>query len=471
MTIENYFERRIRPIVEDNNKPSGSSTSGYNNNNSTSGYSSNNSTSGYSSNSSTSGHTSYIGSNTLNSYSNAPYNSGSRSSPPGIIDEDQLTRTFQEIVNYINLDDDDSEHEELRVVKTPQPSSMFSNGGNFSRSALNQHHVHHSLLPEFNSIFGGSKSSSTFNVAVGSKGETAGSKSATLGKSFLDDDWFPGSGHSGNIASSVVSSTHSIVSSIPSIPPHNAVPSLPASTQPIRSAPSHAAGSSRPITPASTIISSSPTTRSNDFYHTFGSSNNSNPPPGDYVCKLCNCDGHWMKDCRLYEPRTPAASISSFKSTSSTGSGSSMSSSNGSNNATRTLLPPGNYVCRLCNVAGHWIDQCSKFQPKHLDIGVGSGNNIGNSGNSGNMSTITSITSSHSHSHSHSNSHSHSLPVMLGPGPTPNYRPPAYLSKPVPSNYICNLCSRPGHWIQQCTEFTPIINHKPTNSKYNGQGI
>lgn len=455
MTIENYFERRIRPIVEDNNKPNGSrSSNGYNN-----GYNSN--SSGYSSNStSTSSYTTH--SNTANSYSNAaPYNSGSRSNAHAqLIDEDQLTRTFQEIVNYINLDDD-SEHEE---PKAQQPISMFSNGGgNFSRSTLNQHHVHHSLLPEFNSIFGGSKSS--FNVAVGSKGETAGSKSATLGKSFLDDDWFPSSGHSGNtsipsVSSSIPStpsihSTHSIVSSIPSIPTSIHSNVIPASSQPIRSAPSHAPGLSRPITPASTIISSSPSSRFNDFY---ASNNNSNPPPGDYVCKLCNCDGHWMKDCRLYEPRTPAASISSFKSTNSTGSGvSSMSSSNGSGNVTRTLLPPGNYVCRLCNVAGHWIDQCSKFQPKHLEGGIGS--NGGSNGSSGNMSTIT---SSHSHSHSHSTT---SLPVMLGPGPTPNYRPPAYLSKPVPSNYICNLCSRPGHWIQQCTEFTPIINHKP-NSKY-----
>ena len=190
----------------------------------------------------------------------------------------------------------------------------------------------------------------------------------------------------------------------------------------------------------------------------FGSSNTYNNPPNDYVCKLCNRDGHWMKDCRLYEPRSfgGGGSNSSFKSTASSLSSASSSSnlaftsSNNYNNnngggggggsfsSGRTLLPPGNYVCRLCNVAGHWIDQCSKFQPKDSS----SSSSLSSSSPSSSSSNVT-------------------LPPMLGPGPTPNYRPPAYLSKPVPSNYLCNLCNRPGHWIQQCTEFTPIINKRP----------
>lgn len=322
MTIENYFERRIRPVVEDSKEGSYKSTS------------------------------------TTSDYYNKTSNNV-------MIDEDQLARTFQEIVNCINLDDDEEE-----AHCGPKKTS-----NNFSRS--NFHHSHHSLLPEFDSIFGGS--SSTFNIAVGS-----GDK-----KSFLDDDWFP----------EVVKKS----SDVP-IRPNVLV--------------------TRPMTPNSTTSSSF--NRSGEYFLRDGNSYN-NLPPGDYVCKLCNCDGHWMKDCRLYEPRTPPSSISSFKSTSSSGS------TNGYNSAStpsRTLLPPGNYVCRLCNVAGHWIDQCSKFQPK---------NETNN--NNGNTAPI--------------------LPPMLGPGPTPNYRPPAYLSKPVPSNYICNLCNRPGHWIQQCTEFTPIINHKP----------
>lgn len=349
MTIENYFERRIRPVVEDSKEAA------------------------YKSTSTLSGSSEVVG----------HYNKNSAQNNNVMIDEDQLARTFQEIVNCINLDDDDEADCAGKKAST-----------NFSRS--NFHHSHHSLLPEFDSIFGGS--SATFNIAVGS-GDGHNKKS------FLDDDWFP----------EVVKKSSEVV--------------------PIRA---NNVLTGRPMTPTSSASSSF--NRSGEYFLRDGNSYN-NLPPGDYVCKLCNCDGHWMKDCRLYEPRTPPSSISSFKSTSSSGStgssgggfNTSSQSSSLSFSGNRTLLPPGNYVCRLCNVAGHWIDQCSKFQPKNESSSNGGGNS--------NAAPI--------------------LPVMLGPGPTPNYRPPAYLSKPVPSNYICNLCNRPGHWIQQCTEFTPIINHKP----------
>ena len=329
MTIENYFERRIRPILEDNKQrvSSGQSSNEYNSANS----------SGYSS----SGSTGYTA------------NSGTRTNQgTALIDEDQLNRTFQEIVNCINLDDDFENLMMFPPTTDPTKSSPTSSGGNFSRSSLNFNHVHHSLLPEFNSIFGGSKSS--FNVAVGSGGGGGGGGSSTveptgnalnsnlaaLGKSFLDDDWFP-AGHNGSNANNGPYASHNT--------------SIKAGLLP------SSASSSRPMTPTSTLISSSPSSRSTDFY---GSSNNNNtnfmgnPPPNDYVCKLCNCEGHWMKDCRLYEPRTPPASISSFKSASSSYSNGSVgfNGANNNNNATRTLLPPGNYVCRLCNVSGHWID-------------------------------------------------------------------------------------------------------------------
>ena len=48
-------------------------------------------------------------------------------------------------------------------------------------------------------------------------------------------------------------------------------------------------------------------------------------PPGDYVCKLCGIPGHWLDNCpRKGEPKPP---------------------------------PPG-YSCRLCNRPGHWIRDC-----------------------------------------------------------------------------------------------------------------
>lgn len=232
-----------------------------------------------------------------------------------IIDEDQLAKTFQEIVNCVNMDDDG------------EPASSAPSG---------------------------------FNAVVGSH------RPQSHVPSFLDDDWVP-------IVKRIPSSGASILSINPT----------PAPVAPARSATPFASYSAK--------------------------------PPVDYICKLCSNPGHWMKDCRLFEPRTPPGS---FRSTAS-----SSSSDSASSGSMRTPLPPSNYICRLCNISGHWIDQCAKFQPKL-------------------HSNLT------------------RLPPMLGPGPTPNYRPPAYLSKPVPSNYVCNLCQRPGHWIQQCTEFTPIIKRR-----------
>lgn len=266
------------------------------------------------------------------------------SKPSSLIDEDQLAKTFQEIVNCVNMDDDNEP-----VLPTP----------------------------------------SGFNAAVGSH------RPQSHVPSFLDDDWVP-----------IVKRIPSSGSSILSINPCTTISEREAVTPSTQSATSTA--STRPVTPFASY---------------------SAKPPVDYICKLCSNPGHWMKDCRLFEPRTPPASFKSTASSSSFSSSGSNAhsvnsfSSNSSSTAMRTPLPPSNYICRLCNISGHWIDQCAKFQPKL-------------------HSNLT------------------RLPPMLGPGPTPNYRPPAYLSKPVPSNYVCNLCQRPGHWIQQCTEFTPIIKRR-----------
>jgi hypothetical protein len=385
MTIENYFERRVGPSQQSNAKATATTTTSSNN----------------------------------------------------IIDEDQLARTFQEIVNCINLDDDSEDDKILSKIGISSGSAPSSSSSSFSRSNL--HHVHHSLLPEFESIFGAGRVA--FNVAVGTeKGDKSSSNSGIcsydgeLGKSFLDDDWHPKSTTTGSNNNSTTggSGSNNSTSSTSNTTSKLAPPGLKPDSNGLVS---------RPVTPSSRAEYFNNHRLQQQALHSPSSTSVSsggifnNSPPSDYVCKLCNFEGHWLKDCRLYEPRTPASSVSSFKSFSSTSS----NGGNGSGSSSvvnRTLLPPGNYVCRLCNVSGHWIDECVKFQPKSLSSEVESSSNL--------SSTPSSSV----------------LPPMLGPGPTPNYRPPAYLSKPVPSNYICNLCNRPGHWIQQCTEFTPIINHK-----------
>lgn len=155
------------------------------------------------------------------------------------------------------------------------------------------------------------------------------------------------------------------------------------------------------------------------------SSSHNGPPPRDYVCKLCNVSGHWLKDCDLFEPREnpgkPGSNIKNYKTLSSSGS-SSGHKPNG--------MPPGNYVCRLCGVSGHWIEQCSQFQPKMDPKNTG-----------------------------------HQKERLA-----------CFKSIPPPAGYICNLCHSPGHWLQQCSRFEPIPSQKrkdyhhhqgPPNHHYN----
>lgn len=136
----------------------------------------------------------------------------------------------------------------------------------------------------------------------------------------------------------------------------------------------------------------------------------SNRPPKDYICKLCSVPGHWLKDCHLFEPRDgpgAAARGSGHTRTSSMSSLPTGTSSSVIGGGRGQPPPPGNYICRLCGVPGHWIEQCIKFQPKN-----------GTAGSAGKMAE-------------------------------------SRLGVP-PSNYVCNLCHQPGHWIQQCSEFKPM---------------
>lgn len=143
------------------------------------------------------------------------------------------------------------------------------------------------------------------------------------------------------------------------------------------------------------------------------------PPPSDYVCKLCDVAGHWLKDCHLFEPRQSLTGIGKDKLLGDPFGHLKTVTGNNSSNLQRGSRPPGNYVCRLCGVSGHWIDECKMFQPKSMkdtpsstaSAKTASGKHVGNS----------------------------------------------FKSIPPPPGYICNLCEQPGHWIQQCSRFEPII--------------
>ncbi|RKO93161.1 hypothetical protein BDK51DRAFT_28953 [Blyttiomyces helicus] len=87
-------------------------------------------------------------------------------------------------------------------------------------------------------------------------------------------------------------------------------------------------------------------------------------PPAGYVCKLCFVDGHWLKNCVLYRERR-RDSTTSLGSLAYSGRSFSLGSRllGGQRVPLKTSTPPKGYVCRKCNLAGHWIQQCS--QQKH----------------------------------------------------------------------------------------------------------
>ena len=60
------------------------------------------------------------------------------------------------------------------------------------------------------------------------------------------------------------------------------------------------------------------------------------PPPG-YVCKLCNIEGHFIQEC-------PDSSGNTF--------------GRHSNSYDKNGAPPPGYVCNICKVSGHWIEKC-----------------------------------------------------------------------------------------------------------------
>ncbi|OIR57810.1 MAG: uncharacterized protein A8A55_1416 [Amphiamblys sp. WSBS2006] len=64
-------------------------------------------------------------------------------------------------------------------------------------------------------------------------------------------------------------------------------------------------------------------------------------PPRGYVCKLCNVTGHWIQNCKHFEAKE------------------SMMQKRSNN-----LAPPATYTCRLCHIPGHWIEDCKYFLPK-----------------------------------------------------------------------------------------------------------
>ena len=101
----------------------------------------------------------------------------------------------------------------------------------------------------------------------------------------------------------------------------------------------------------------------------------SNPGPG-YICKICGIPGHWIQQCPQRTGFTPSAQP-------------------------QTKKPPGpGYICKICRQPGHWFQDCP---------------------NQG---------------------------AALGSSP-PGGRPKIFAQTPG-AGYVCKICGLPGHWIQEC---------------------
>lgn len=303
------------------------------------------------------------------------------------IDEDQLTRAFNDIVKCL----DDTDDEQVPVGGNTHPAFVFitpTKSNIVSSSPMSSDSILSNLLPKTRSLSPTHKKtldsravggpSSTFQTSPSSSSFKGGNENWT--KTPGNGVWKPSNTSPSQVSPPIPNAAHTSHSDLP--------PGIFINTSPPSSPPVH-------------------------------------PPPGDYVCRLCSIPGHWLKDCRLYTPHQ-----------STNGHARSPSSSSSTPNAFtstthRSALPPGNYVCRLCDVPGHWIEDCEYFEPRSNS----------STHNQHHHSNFPHGTTPVRHNHTSNNNGSGTFTAF---------------STPPPASYVCKLCDLPGHWIQQCTSFVPV---------------
>ena len=142
------------------------------------------------------------------------------------------------------------------------------------------------------------------------------------------------------------------------------------------------------------------------------------PPPG-YVCRKCNCPGHFIDDCdagallkQIEELRRMGQEVPAF-----------LLEIEEKLQATRRVNaaafsskpPPPGYVCKKCNVPGHWVESCtapSTFRQQQQGGGGGMG------GGGGGMQQLQQQQQGRPH-----------------------------------GGYVCKICGAPGdHYIHNCPQ-------------------
>ncbi|KAJ3412782.1 hypothetical protein HDV05_000249 [Chytridiales sp. JEL 0842] len=83
-------------------------------------------------------------------------------------------------------------------------------------------------------------------------------------------------------------------------------------------------------------------------------------PPDGYVCRKCNTVGHWIQACP--NPVIGGGGHSSLTHRSSGGGAGQQGSASSTGSGG---VPPEGYLCKICNVKGHWIWACALRNGKH----------------------------------------------------------------------------------------------------------
>ena len=133
-------------------------------------------------------------------------------------------------------------------------------------------------------------------------------------------------------------------------------------------------------------------------------------PPPNYLCRICNIPGHWIQQCP-------------------------------SKHNSRVPQVPSNYICNKCGIPGHWIQNCPNNQHHYQNM---------RQNNNWNYNTNYPRYSHQNQSYQNYQS------------PPSNYssNPHRYShqrqNRGPPSSYVCNKCRKPGHWIKDCKLKNPV---------------
>jgi Protein similar to CwfJ C-terminus 1/Zinc knuckle len=128
-------------------------------------------------------------------------------------------------------------------------------------------------------------------------------------------------------------------------------------------------------------------------------------PPADYTCRICNVSGHWIQDCPQKVDRDPSK-------------------------------PPDGYVCNICKEPGHFIRECpNKPMGDNITQQQQQQQNQPNTPRDGYVCKIC-------------NKPGHFIrdcPVKITEDEARRQGIP-------PADYVCKICSQPGHFIQDCPQ-------------------